>query len=189
MSSIVWEKILQEVEKALNDRPLYINQPAKNNDIIFLEQALNCPIPDAFKEYLLTFNGQTNWNTQQSTPLLGFNYFLSSHNIIETWSTMNVLFTEEEPIKWVTENKIKPLVWSNKWIPFTDFEAQQKLILDLDPGKNGQFGQIFSYHSGMDYQEIVADSFEEFSRSILKKLQKNDYTIDNHIIQFNNYYI
>ena len=42
-----------------------------------------------------------------------------------------------------TEDKIKPFVWREHWIPFTEFEGCQYLILDCDPGKNGTYGQVF----------------------------------------------
>jgi len=83
---------------------------------------------------------------------------------------MNDLFEDDdEQLDEVDEDRIKPLIWSKKWIPFTDYEASSRLILDLDPGENGISGQIFKYHSGMSYQEVIADSFEEFSNEILKR--------------------
>lgn len=189
MSSYIWKQILHEVEKSLDDTQSCINPPASNSQIYLLEQTLNCSLPGTFKEYLLTFNGQGLVNTYPYTPFLGVHYFLSSKDIIEIWTTMNTLFNREEPLEWIEENKIKSVIWSDKWIPFTDFESQQRLILDLNPGKNGISGQIFLYHSGMDYQKIVADSFEEFSLNILKRLQEKDYATTDHIIRFNDDYI
>lgn len=122
-------------------------------------------------------------------PFIGYNSFLSIPGIIETWSMMNELFEDDdEQVDWVDEDRIKPLIWSKKWIPFTDFEASSRLILDLDPGRNGISGQIFKYHSGMSYQEVIADSFEEFSNEILKRLQAKQFSFTDGVIEFEDFY-
>ncbi len=58
----------------------------------------------------------------------------------------------------------------------------------LDPGKNGTSGQIFKYHSGMSYQEVIANSFEEFSNEILKRLQSNQFSYTDDVIAFEDSY-
>ncbi|QAV19438.1 SMI1/KNR4 family protein [Paenibacillus chitinolyticus] len=106
--------------------------PAAEEEIQRLERTLQVTLPTAFRDYLSIMNGQ-----HDEIPFIGYNCFLSIADIIETWSMMNELFEDEEQVDWVNEDRIKPVIWSNKWIPFTDFEASSRLILDLDPGKNG----------------------------------------------------
>ncbi|WP_081496806.1 SMI1/KNR4 family protein [Brevibacillus sp. BC25] len=136
-----------------------------------------------FRNYLSTWNGQ-----QEHVPFIGYNSFLSIPAIIETWSMLNDLFEDEEQVDWIEEDRIKPLIWSKKWISFTDFEASSHLILDLDPGRNGISGQIFKYHSGMGYQEVIANSFEEFSIEILKRFQGNQISFTEGVISFDDHY-
>lgn len=114
---------------------------------------------------------------------------MSISDIIETWSMMNDLFEDEEQVEWIDEARIKPLIGSKKWIPFTDFEASSCLILDLDQGgENGISGQIFKYHPGMSYQEVIANSFEEFSNGISIRLQANHFSYTDDVIEFEDSY-
>ncbi|AWX59036.1 SMI1/KNR4 family protein [Brevibacillus brevis] len=50
-------------------------------------------------------------------------------------------------------------------------------------------GQIFKYHSGMGYQEVIADSFEEFSIEILKRFQANQFSFTDGVISFEDHYL
>ncbi|RAV19443.1 SMI1/KNR4 family protein [Paenibacillus contaminans] len=102
---------------------------------------VNVQLPSHFRNHLSIWNGQ-----QEEVPFIGFNSFLSIPDIIGTWSVMNELFEDEEEAEGIEEDRIKPLIWSNKWIPFTDYEASSRLILDLDPGKNGISGQFKDFY-------------------------------------------
>ena len=62
--------------------------------------------------------------------------------------------------------------------------------MDCDPGKNGTYGQVFLWCSGMDYSEIVADSFEEFSKEILARLIEKRFEVSEFgTIEFEDHYI
>ncbi|WP_289136953.1 SMI1/KNR4 family protein [uncultured Brevibacillus sp.] len=183
MASDVWDNILKQIQTI--SQPIFstVNPPATEDEITLLENTLAVQLPMCFRNYLSMFNGQ-----QEQEPFIGYNSFLSIPAIIETWSMMNDLFEDEEQVDWIDEDRIKPLIWSKKWIPFTDFEGSTHLILDLDPGKNGVSGQIFKYHSGMSYQKVIANSFEEFSNEILKRLQANRITYTDGVITFEDLY-
>lgn len=53
---------------------------------------------------------------------------------------------------------------------------------------NGISGQIFKYHSGMGYQEVIADSFEEFFIEMLKRFQANQFSFTDGVISFEDHY-
>jgi cell wall assembly regulator SMI1 len=150
MAKDVWDNILKHIQTISHLIFSTVNPPATAEEINLLESTLNVQLPIHFRNYLLTWNGQ-----QEHVPFIGYNSFLSIPAIIETGSMLNELFEDEEQVDWIEEDRIKPLIWSKKWIPFTDFEASSHLILDLDPGKNGISGQIFKYHPGMSYQEVI----------------------------------
>jgi len=179
----VWGNILKQIQTI--SQPIFstVNPPATEDEITLLENTLAVQLPDGFRNYLSIFNGQ-----QEQEPFIGYNSFLSIPAIIETWSMMNDLFEDEEQVDWIDEDRIKPLIWNKKWIPFTDFEGSTHLILDLDPGKNGVSGQIFKYHSGMSYQKVIANSFEEFSNEILKRFQANRISYTDGVIAFEDLY-
>ncbi|SFF45724.1 Cell wall assembly regulator SMI1 [Paenibacillus algorifonticola] len=183
MTKDVWTNILQQVRTISNPIFATVNPPAAEEEIHRLERTLQVALPTAFRDYLSTMNGQ-----HDQVPFIGYNYFLSIPDIIGTWSMMNQLFEDEEQVDWVNEDRIKPVIWSNKWIPFTDFEASSRLILDLDPGKNGIPGQIFKYMPGMSYQDVIANSFEEFSNEMLKRFQANQFSFVDDVIAFDDLY-
>ena len=191
-----WREILTPITRASEDIYARVNPPADALEIQRLEEAVGVELPQAFRDYLSTLNGQKNTeeaarDRNTEIPLLGFNPFLSVTGIIETWNMMNELFAgETKPLDWVEEDKIKPFTWRRHWIPFTEYEGSQYLILDCDPGKNGTYGQVFCWCSGMDFLEVAADSFEAFSIGLLSRLSEGKFEITEFgTIEFEDYYI
>ena len=192
----VWREILKQIKLASEDIYASVNPPADALEIQRLEEAVGVELPQAFRDYLSTLNGQKNTeeaarDRNTEIPLLGFNPFLSVTGIIETWNMMNELFAgETKPLDWVEEDKIKPFTWRRHWIPFTEYEGSQYLILDCDPGKNGTYGQVFCWCSGMDFLEVAADSFEAFSIGLLSRLSEGKFEITEFgTIELEDYYI
>lgn len=192
----IWDKILEQLRQISSDIYASVGPPAGLSQIRLLEETVGVTLPQDFCGYLSALNGQKD--TEEKTrdrnrelPLLGYHPFLSVAGIIETWDMMNELFSKEaEPLEWVAEDKIRPYIWRRHWIPFTEYEGSQYLILDCDPGKNGTYGQVFLWCSGMDYSEIVADSFEEFSKEILARLIEKRFEVSEFgTIEFEDHYI
>ena len=192
----IWSEILEQIRQASEAIYESVNPPAAPSEIKLLEETAGVKLPQDFCDYLSTLNGQRN--TEERTrdrnaelPLLGYYPFLSITGIIETWNMMNELFNREtEPLDWVVEDKIKPYIWRRHWIPFTEYEGSWYLILDCDPGKNGTYGQVFLWSSGMDFSEVTARSFGEFSRELLSRLSEKKYEISEFgTIEFDDYYI
>ena len=191
----IWGKIASQIKTISPKTHSTLNGPATKEELGSLSQTLNTQLPNSFCEYLSSFNGQNSggaYGFEDDYPLLGYNYFLPVQRILETWQMMTDLFEDEPPIDWIKENKIKPVIWSPLWIPFTDYEASSRLILDLDPGKNGTYGQVFKMFPGMDYEGesgdkydvIIASSFEEFSNYILKRLNAKEFSVKGDVIEF-----
>lgn len=192
----IWDKILEQLRQISSDIYASVDPPADPSQIRLLEETVGVTLPQDFCGYLSALNGQKD--TEEKTrdrnrelPLLGYHPFLSVAGMIETWDMMNELFSKEaEPLEWVAEDKIRPYIWRRHWIPFTEYEGSQYLILDCDPGKNGTYGQVFLWCSGMDYSEIVADSFEEFSKEILARLIEKRFEVSEFgTIEFEDHYI
>ncbi len=180
----IWEEIKKETKRISPEIYKSINKPATNNEIYLLEKELKVELPDSFKDYLLVCNGQ---NHKQRVQLIGYNQFMPILEIISDWKKMNKLFLGEPPIEFILENKIKPLYWSDKWIPFANFEGSNRLIMDLNAGKNGVNGQIIQLYPGCDLESddcVISDSFEQFSNKILATLQNNDFKIEDGVIDF-----
>jgi cell wall assembly regulator SMI1 len=79
-------------------------------------------------------------------------------------------------------------LWDNLWIPFAEFNASSRLILDLNAGKNGQNGQVILLYPGVDTESdemVVAISFDNFGKEFLRRLKNNEFEIDDgNSIQF-----
>lgn len=192
----IWDEILEQIRQISGDIYASVNPPADPAQIRLLEETVGVKLPLDFCGYLSVLNGQKNTEEQTrdrntELPLLGFNPFLSITGILESWSMMNELFAKEtEPLEWVTEGKIKPYIWRRHWIPFTEYEGSQYLILDCDPGKSGTYGQVFRWCSGMDYSDVTAKSFTEFSEEVLARLTERRYELTEFgTIEFQDYYI
>ena len=192
----IWDKILEQLRQISSDIYASVGPPAGLSQIRLLEETVGVTLPQDFCGYLSALNGQKD--TEEKTrdrnrelPLLGYHPFLSISGMIETWDMMNELFSKEaEPLEWVAEDKIRPYIWRRHWIPFTEYEGSLYLILDCDPGKNGTYGQVFLWCSGIDYSEIVADSFEEFSKEILARLIEKRFEVSEFgTIEFEDHYI
>lgn len=48
-------------------------------------------------------------------PLIGHNRFLSVARIIETMDMQRFCFGDEDRVDWITENKIQPVMWDNRF--------------------------------------------------------------------------
>ena len=192
----IWDEILEQIRQISGDIYASVNPPADPAQIRLLEETVGVKLPPDFCGYLSALNGQKNTEEQTrdrnaERPLLGYYPFLSITGIIETWQMMNTLFAKETaPLEWVTEDKIKPYIWRKHWIPFTEYEGSWYLILDCDPGKNGTYGQVFLWCSGMDFSAVTAASFGEFSQELLHRLAEKKYELSEFgTIEFEDYYI
>ncbi|MBV7433915.1 SMI1/KNR4 family protein [Cardiobacteriaceae bacterium TAE3-ERU3] len=180
----IWQRILDELQHIAPAIHQSINPAASTAEIAYLENTLDVSLPDDFKAYLATCNGQQHNHYEHLA--IGYNALLPIDDIIANWQMMNELFANEEPIDHLIENKIKPLYWSPRWIPFSDYEASTRLILDLDPGKNGTHGQIFRLSPATDLANddtIIATSFAGFSQRILNTLRERQYTLEDGVLE------
>ena len=159
-------------------------KPAEEAQIKALEDVITQPLPESFKEYLCTFNGQD----QNDSPnyFMGYNLLLSIDEIIETYQMQVEDFEGESIADDINPNKIQPVLWDKGWIPFTDFEATTRICIDLNPATNGVKGQVIMLYPEIDYQSdevVLANSFEEFTQKIWNILDSKDYSFEEGIIE------
>jgi SMI1 / KNR4 family (SUKH-1) len=116
------------------------------------------------------------------TPVIGFNSLLPVARIIETVDMQRFHFGDEDRIEWVTENKIQPVLWDSRWVPFSAFGGSPRLILDLRPGRNGTHGQVWQDWPGRDREDdrtVIAPTFAEFSTELLRWLTTGSVVVDD----------
>lgn len=180
----LWKKIQQSLLVIAPSIGESFQKPAEESQIKALEDAVAQPLPESFKEYLRTFNGQA----QSDSPhyFMGYNLLLPTDEIIETYRMLVEDFEGESIADELNPNKIQPVLWDKGWIPFTDFEATTRICIDLNPATNGVKGQVIMLYPGIDYQSdevVLANSFEEFTQKIWNILDAKDYSFEEGIIE------
>ena len=180
----LWKKIQQSLLVIAPSIGESFQKPAEEIQIKALEDAVAQPLPESFKEYLRTFNGQA----QSDSPhyFMGYNLLLPTDEIIETYRMLVEDFEGESIADELNPNKIQPVLWDKGWIPFTDFEATTRICIDLNPATNGVKGQVIMLYPGIDYQSdevVLANSFEEFTQKIWNILDAKDYSFEEGIIE------
>ena len=158
----LWQKIQQSLLAIVPSIGESFQKPAEESQIKALEDVIAQSLPESFKEYLRTFNGQE----QSDSPnyFMGYNLLLPTDEIIETYQMLVEDFEGESIADELNPNKIQPVLWDKGWIPFTDFEATTRICIDLNPATNGVKGQVIMLYPGIDYQSdevVLANSFEE----------------------------
>ncbi|MDR2638334.1 MAG: SMI1/KNR4 family protein, partial [Helicobacteraceae bacterium] len=167
---LVWQKIAEIVKGVSPAIYGSFNPPVDSGAIDKFERKLGVQLPDSFKAYLRTFNGQK----PRGLPLCGYNRLLPINQIVQTRKMRIELFSDEPPIAFLEENKIQTTLWDKLWIPFADFEGSNSLVLDLHAGKNGKDGQIILLYSGIDMESddvVIAPSFSAFGEEFLRRLE------------------
>lgn len=180
----LWKKIQQSLLVIAPSIGESFQKPAEESQIKALEDAVTQPLPESFKQYLRTFNGQA----QSDSPhyFMGYNLLLPTDEIIETYRMLVEDFEGESIADELNPNKIQPVLWDKGWIPFTDFEATTRICIDLNPATNGVKGQVIMLYPGIDYQSdevVLANSFEEFTQKIWNILDAKDYSFEEGIIE------
>ena len=180
----LWQKIQQSLLAIAPSIGESFQKPAEESQIKALEEVIAQPLPESFKEYLRTFNGQA----QSDSPnyFMGYNLLLPTDEIIETYQMLVEDFEGESIADELNPNKIQPVLWDKGWVPFTDFEATTRICIDLNPAANGVKGQVIMLYPGIDYQSdevVLANFFEEFTQKIWNILDAKDYSFEEGIIE------
>ena len=189
MADAIWRAIIEQVQAISPPIFATFSPPATQKDIELLERRVGVALPPSFKDYLATVNGQNEAGADHPL-MMSFRRLFGVADIIKQMDFMESLFDETD-ITALTENKIRPLAWSPRWIPFAWFEGYDALVLDLDPGVNGTYGQVWILSSGSDTEAddaVLADSFEDFSQTLLWHLKERRFSIENGHLVFDNYW-
>src|SRR5258708_7859110 len=176
----MWTEIVNQVAALSPGVLASVNPPAAPEAIDALEGRIGVPLPDRFKQYLTVMDGQNDLGRDH--PLIGFNRFLPIAHIIETMDMQRFHFGDEDRIEWMTENMIQSVMWDSRWVPFSVFEGSPRLILDLHPGRNGTYGQVWQDWPGRDREDdgtVIAPTFAEFSTELLRRLTTGSVVADD----------
>jgi cell wall assembly regulator SMI1 len=176
----MWTEIVSQIVALSPGVLASVNPPADPDTIDTLERRIGAPLPDGFKQYLAVMDGQNDLGRDH--PLIGYNRFLSVARIIETMDMQRFHFGDEDRVDWISENKIQPVMWDSHWVPFSDFGGTPRLILDLHPGRNGTYGQVWQNWPGRNLEDdgtVMALTFADFSTELLRRLTTHSVVVDD----------
>lgn len=180
----VWIEFLSRLEGILPGSTSGF-APATKNEVNSFESALGSSLPADFKRYLELAGGRKAGHKLPCFQLLSL---YSLDEIKADRLQLLDVFGDEPPISHIRENKLKPYIWRPLWIPFMDFNAVHRIFIDLDPGKNGRFGQIVRDYPGIDIELdsiVISQSFEDFIRDFTRRLAPSTCQVENGNITFN----
>ncbi len=145
--------------------------PATAQEIKAFEKKLGKKLPEDFTGYL----------TGNDIPMAFDNGFfaLSFEQIMEEWGLMKEQLDQglfDEKLKALKKKDkahwegdyIKKVWWSDKWVPFAKDSQGNTKCIDLDPGKEGDKGQVVSVYSADDSGPFATD-FWSFSAYLIEQ--------------------
>lgn len=138
------------------------NPGATDEELANLEKIVGFELPKDFIESYKIHNGQNTGLVFNSAIIDPESEGLSSINkIIETYELYKSMAEYATKVaKDDVDKGIKPIYWSEKWLPIMEDGMGNSYFIDLDPSENGIIGQIIlRNHEGPTY-ELVSKSFK-----------------------------
>ena len=154
---------------------------ASPNDIESFEKKFNIKLPKDIKELYSYKNGSKYFSILPSTihdVEMSFS-LMSLEQIVKTkqyFQNRDALLTEfpdfftEEEIEKMRDSRIKPYLFHKQWIPFAEYCDSCFLMLDFDPDKEGQEGQILCYIHDPDEVIYAAAGLSELVDKIIQTI-------------------
>lgn len=154
---------------------------ASPNDIDSFEKKFNIKLPKDIKELYSYKNGSKYFSILPSTihdVEMSFS-LMSLEQIVKTkqyFQNRDALLTEfpdfftEEEIEKMRDSRIKPYLFHKQWIPFAEYCDSCFLMLDFDPDKEGQEGQILCYIHDPDEVIYAAAGLSELVDKIIQTI-------------------
>jgi len=152
-----WEELEQWLEANIPAVLADLNPPADPSAIHDLQRRVRLPLPDDFIRCLGIHDGQKG----QAEPLFDGAAFLPVRRILMSWSTWNELLEEGDFDGRAARPKgpVRPLWWSEGWIPFATNGGGDYLCLDMDPAPQGTVGQVIRVFHDLADRIVIAPGF------------------------------
>ena len=157
---------------------------ACQNEITLFEGKFDIVLPADFKELYKYKNGSRFFSVLPSVIdkremafcLMSLQEIENSKKYFQNRDALLSEFSEHfttQDIEKMKDSRIKPYLFNRKWFPFAQYCDSCYLMLDLDPDKEGEKGQIICYIHDPDevvyvapnITELVSEIFEEIIRA------------------------
>lgn len=157
---------------------------ACQDEITLFEGKFDIVLPADFKELYKYKNGSRFFSVLPSVIdkremafcLMSLQEIENSKKYFQNRDALLSEFSEHfttQDIEKMKDSRIKPYLFNRKWFPFAQYCDSCYLMLDLDPDKEGEKGQIICYIHDPDeivyvapnITELVSEIFEEIIRA------------------------
>lgn len=155
---------------------------AVEEDFLNFENTFDIKLPKDFKELYKYKNGSGYFSILQcSIDKRNVSFSLLSLDEMKRikgfFQDRDALLTDypdfftSEDIKNMRDNRIKPYLFHKAWFPFASYCDCCYLMLDFDPDKEGQEGQIIFYIHDLDEIVYAAESIDALIEDVWKLLE------------------
>jgi cell wall assembly regulator SMI1 len=154
----------------------FLHFGATQKEIEKVEEILEITFPHLFKNIYKIHNGQFI----DKPGIFPEGTMLPLNEIVRHWKILKKLKDEGhfDGIKTDTPLEIKPIWWSEKWIPFIGDGSGNFLCIDFDPTNTGKAGQIIWFEHDIAEREIIDFSYSNWIEKTLQNMIKGKYQYD-----------
>ena len=134
--------------------------PATPAEIQATESALGVRLPTEMVDAYLIHNGQDTI----SAAVAGDWQILSLDVVVTQWKIQKKLLDAGKfaNAKVKVTGPVRPVWWSDKWVPFAYNGSGDLICVDLDPVESGTVGQIVVYLHDNEKRECIAKGMTEW---------------------------
>ena len=154
---------------------------ASEEELQALEERLGIRLPSDFKALYCYKNGSKYFSIlpcvidQRELPfsLMSLQEMESCKKYFQNRDTLLTEFPDyfsSQDLENMRDSRIKPYIFNKKWLPFAQYCDSCYLMLDFDPDREGQGGQIICYIHDPDEIIYVAESLTELIEGIVDEI-------------------
>ena len=154
---------------------------ASEEELQALEERLGIRLPSDFKALYCYKNGSNYFSIlpcvidQRELPfsLMSLQEMESCKKYFQNRDTLLTEFPDyfsSQDLENMRDSRIKPYIFNKKWLPFAQYCDSCYLMLDFDPDREGQEGQIICYIHDPDEIIYVAESLTELIEGIVDEI-------------------
>ena len=154
---------------------------ACQDEITLFEGKFDIVLPADFKELYKYKNGSRFFSIlpyvidkrEMTFCLMSLQEIENSKKYFQNRNALLSEFSEHfttQDIEKMKDSRIKPYLFNRKWFPFAQYCDSCYLMLDLDPDKEGEKGQIICYIHDPDEVVYVAPNITELVSEIFEEI-------------------
>lgn len=158
---------IKKIKRYVPNIEEYLYAPVENKKIDELEVISGKSIPEDFRKLYLEHNGE---NEMVFGVMAGFRW-MNMESIISNWK---LLQNSAYNITSALDGIIQDGEFKKGWIPFAEDCGGSFLVIDLEPGIKGRYGQIITIDHDSSISYVVAENVQRFLEFIEKNFENGD---------------